>query len=143
MLTSGFGPPPAHFFHAVKYTIENFEFPPEYFTFQPLEGTKLRMRLVGEKDDIYLASDDTVYKLFDLTIKSYAKPNVDIIKTILGQNYLMDIKERFLSSDKCFRCLTYNYIKARSTSDYSIEDFKPIMRDLDRLHAGDYMHSNV
>ena len=66
------------------------------------------VRLVREKDDIYLASDDTVYKLFDLTIKSYAKPNVDIIKTILDQNYLMDIKERFLSSDKRFQCLTYD-----------------------------------
>lgn len=120
--------------------------PSNYFIFEPLKNIKLRRKLIQQKHNIYLATTDgklKVYKLFDLTTKSFAKPNVKIVEEVLSKNYLMNIKEIPLSSNGHFRCLSYDYIEASSTSDLSIEDFKPIVRDLDKLHNNNSVHSDV
>ena len=75
----------------------------------------------------------------------YAKPNVDVIKRILGENYLCNIKVVKLSEDGHFKCLQYRYISNRDIKKHklSLEDFQPIMEALDKLHHQGYVHSDV
>ena len=132
----------ANFFKAVKYAIDSFSFPECYFQIQPIEGTKLQNKLVSNRDNIYLAGGK-VYKLYDTDKTPYAKPNVMVIEEVLGKSYLSGMKETSLSKDGRFQCLQYDYIKAGSTSDLSIDDFRPIMKTLDMLHGRGYVHSDV
>ena len=48
-----------------------------------------------------------------------------------------------LTVDKKFKLLTYKYIPNRSAQVYSLEDFMPIARTLDKLHNEGYVHSDV
>lgn len=62
-----------------------------------------------------------MYKLYDTVTKPYAKPNVEIIKRILGE-YLSGINEINLTEDGCYKCLTHGYINEKRTDDISLED---------------------
>lgn len=99
-----------------------------------IDGTKSR------KSNVYL-KEGVVYKLFDTVQASYAKPKSDIIKAILGNNYLCDIDEVFLTKDKR---LKYKYIPNRKEGiRFCLKDFEPIMMMLDKLHSQGYVHSDV
>ena len=132
----------ANYFNAVKYAVDSFSFPECYFQIQPIEGTKLQNKLVSNKDNIYLA-DGKVYKLYDTDKRPYAKPNVMVIEEVLGKTYLSGIKEISLSKDGRFQCLQYDYIEDGITSNLRIDDFRPIMKTLDKLHDKGYVHSDV
>ena len=132
----------ANYFNAIKYAVNNFDFPARYFEIEPIKSTKVQKNLVKNKDNIYLA-DGKVYKIYDTDEKPYAKPNKMVIEEVLGKTYLSGIEETILSKDGRFQCLQYDYIEARRTSDLSIDDFRPIMKTLDILHDKGYVHSDV
>ena len=120
----------ANYFNAIKYAVDNFDFPARYFEIEPIKSIKVQKNLVKNKDNIYLA-DGKVYKIYDTDEKPYAKPNKMVIEEVLGKTYLSGIEETILSKDGRFQCLQYDYIEARRTSDLSIDDFRPIMKTLD------------
>lgn len=120
---------------------------------EPIKGTELTkpLRLMdsatSRKSNIYVLEDKDkvkmVYKLFDVVQASYAKPNSDIIKSVLGDDYLGVIEEVNLSKDERFKCLKYKYIPERKSTGLCLEDFKPIIITLDKLHSKGYVHSDV
>ena len=126
----------------MKFAIDNFAFGDEPFMVEPIEGVVLRKRLTPGKNNIY-SLNGKVYKLYDTLTKSYAKPNVEIIKQTLGEDYLPGINVVNLANGERCKCLTYGYINEKKSAYVSLEDFKPIMKDLDKLHKENYVHSDV
>ena len=103
---------------------------------------KIRIPSSEGKINIYLCVGE-VFKLFDSLKAPYAKPNVDIIKRILHEDYLPGIKEKNLTDDGNYKCLMYKYLPDRDSDKISLDDFKPIMETLDKLHENHYVHSDV
>ena len=95
--------------------------------------------------NIYLKDDEVVYKLFDMERASYAKPNSNIITQVLGNSYLSDIYENYLSEDsQRYKYLKYKYIPNRKEDNrFCLEDFLPIKETLQKLHNENYVHSDV
>lgn len=110
------------------------------FTVEPLRGIVLTHGL--KRPRVY-QDDVTVYKLYDTHEEEWAKPNVELVKRVLDDDYLCDIEELNLTTDGCFKCLKYIYIAEREKMSMAVEDFKPIMIILDKLHEAGYMHSDV
>ena len=104
-------------------------------------------RNVVLKEVLYLPNvykhDNLVYKLFDTFIGT--KPNVELVKEILGENYLQGMKAEKLTNDGRFQLLQYQYIPGICTTDKTVTlgDFKPVAEALDQLHHANYVHSDV
>lgn len=77
------------------------------FVVEPIKSTVLERSLklvdctASRKANVY-EKNGLVYKLLDVEWAGYAKPNVDVIKRILGDNYLCHIKVVKLSEDGHF-----------------------------------------
>ena len=98
--------------------------------------------MVPGKNSILLGTDHTVYKFYDTINQQYARPNAAIVQEVLDQDYLKGICERESSVDQRFQYLSYKWIEITEDTP-KLEDFKPIMRDLDKLHNAGYVHSDV
>ena len=140
------GKPSADFFcavrHAVRHAVRTFDFPHSNFNFNPFGNEVCFSNMVPGKDSILLGTDHTVYKFYDTINQPYARPNAAIVQEVLGQDYLKGICERELSVDQRFQYLSYKWIEITEDTP-KLEDFKPIMRDLDKLHDAGYVHSDV
>ena len=107
------------------------------FKVEPIENLELK---VLQQLNVYRAGD-TVYKLFDMQDAMWAKPNVQVVHNIPGNDYLREMKEIDLTVDGRCKLLTYKYIVAKQDT-ITLEDFKPIAAELDALHEADYVHSD-
>ena len=131
----------AKFFSAVKFTVEllgNLK-GTGAFLVEPIQGIVLTE---GLKPPNVYKKGDMVYKLFD-TENNCTVPNVQLVKNVLGDNYLIGMEANSLTLDERFQILTYKYISAEPKHQLTLNDFKPIARALDQLHSYQYVHSDV
>ena len=107
------------------------------FKVEPVRGIPLQQCL---KDPNVYKCDDVVYKLLD---NKCPVPNVEMVKEVLGKEYLSEMTLEDLTLDKKLKLLKYRYIPKGSKLHLTLDDFKPIARALDKLHASQYVHSDV
>ena len=89
--------------------------------------------------NVYL-HEGLVYKFFDTVEVEYTKPNMEVVLSILKDDYLHDMANEDLTDDGRYKMLKYQFIE----NDIAYDDFKPtIMSVLDDLHKHKCVHSDV
>ena len=86
-------------------------------------------------------SNGTVYKLYDTEFTRSQSPNIEVIESI-STDYLPDLLLTPLTVDNRVMRLQYSFIPGNHTP-HSIDQFVCIVKDLEKLHAKNYVHSDI
>ena len=126
------------FFSALKYAVQCIT-DTDYnsrFVVEPAEGLKLELSL-NSSNRVFLSSEK-VYKLYD---ENLLKPNIEMMEIIACGYFPMEKVP--LSADKTLTYYRSSFIKQKEHRCLQLDDFKPIMEALDKLHTAKYVHSDV
>ena len=130
----------AAFFNALKVAVNVVcKVPEGSFKVEPLKDFTLTRVL--KLPNVYRHNNHVV-KLFDTN--SGIQTNIDLVTTVLGDDYLDGIKAQSLTTDQRYQLLEYKYICGSSgPRAHKVCDLLPVARTLQKLHDHKYVHSDV
>lgn len=127
----------AKFFNALKFAVGAVIDLKGRFQVEPKKGVQLIEELKSPK--VY-KHENLVYKLFE---GGDTKTNVDVVKRILGDDYLSNLEAEQLTSDHRYWLLTYQYIPATTRKVHTLDNFRQVAAALQKLHNAGYVHADV